>query len=92
MERQQFIVPLIYKKKIMELCHGEIAGYLGVIKTNLLERFLSHLFGPQCYPEIERVVQFCECQNVGKNSDEKKVPLKLFPLCLSCLEDCTLIK
>ena len=69
--RVQFCVPLIFRERIMALCHEEAAGHLGATKTK--SRLLKCYFWPNCYGDIEKYAQSCyACQRVGKNRDRKR--------------------
>ncbi|XP_049271006.1 uncharacterized protein LOC125758190 [Rhipicephalus sanguineus] len=76
----QLVVPEMYRRDILSLCHGNgWSGHLGVKKTK--ERLLMEYYWPGCFKDVELLVKSCDaCQRVGKLGDKWKAPLRLVPL------------
>ncbi|GBM47553.1 hypothetical protein AVEN_90265-1 [Araneus ventricosus] len=75
----QVVIPLVYRDKILALCHEGTSSHLGVRKTK--DRLLKYYFWPNCIKEIERYVRSCDpCQRMGKGNEKVKAPLKLVPI------------
>ncbi|XP_049272006.1 uncharacterized protein LOC125758637 [Rhipicephalus sanguineus] len=76
----QLVVPEMYRRDILSLCHGNgWSGHLGVKKTK--ERLLMEYYWPGCFKDVELLVKSCDaCQRVGKPGDKWKAPLRLVPL------------
>ncbi|GBM12259.1 hypothetical protein AVEN_155264-1 [Araneus ventricosus] len=75
----QVVIPMVYRNKILALCHEGTSSHLGVRKTK--DRLLKHYFWPNCIKEIEVYVRSCDpCQRMCKSKDKVKDPLKIIPI------------
>lgn len=77
--RKQVIIPVTLRKDVMELCHSNVGGHLGVTKTK--DKIFRYFAWPNSVKEIEEFVLSCHhCQMIGKPREVKKAPMKRVPI------------
>lgn len=76
----QVVVPLKYRRNILDLAHSNAwAGHLGIKKTKA--KLAQEFYWPGCWKDVEMFVRGCDtCQRIGKSTDKWKAPMKLVPI------------
>ena len=75
----QMMVPLQYRKQVMELAHSSaFSGHMGRKATE--DRVISNFFWPGCFSDVERFCKSCDiCQRTTPAGKVKKLPLGKMP-------------
>ncbi|XP_068203040.1 uncharacterized protein [Palaemon carinicauda] len=78
--REQIVVPVNYRRKLLELAHDNLlSGHLGINKT--FKKLSDLFFWPSLRRDVKKFVKTCKvCQTTGKpNQKIPKAPLQPIP-------------